>query len=126
MRSMTRLQYQLLVGILFLLLLAAISAAGRFYYRESSAPGAAAEVQQQEAVDVITAVGNLMVLPEGEEPTVATVTDLEQLRGQPFFAQAKVGHKLLIYTKAKKVILYDPIINKIVEISPLNIDAAAQ
>jgi hypothetical protein len=52
---------------------------------------------------------------------VATVSDPEKLKEQPFFTQAKKGDKLLIYAKARKAILYDPAINKIIEVSTLNI-----
>jgi hypothetical protein len=34
---------------------------------------------------------------------------------------AKKGDKVLIYTNAKKAILYDPELNKIVNVAPLNI-----
>ncbi len=76
----------------------------------------------KEAKDVIAQVGKILVLPEGEDPTVATVTNLEKLKDQPFFAKAKLGDRVLIYTGAKKAILYDPIANKIVEVAPLGIE----
>ena len=52
---------------------------------------------------------------------MATVSDLEKLKDQPFFAKAKIGDKVLIYTDAKKAILYDPVNDKIVEVAPINI-----
>ena len=58
---------------------------------------------------------------QGEDPTVATVVDPERLRDQPFFANAKQGDKVLIYTNAKKAILYSPESNKIIEVAPVNI-----
>jgi hypothetical protein len=72
----------------------------------------------------IQAVGKLVILPTNETPTVAAVTDLAPLKDQPFFANAKVGDKVLIYAKAGKAILYDPQANKVVEIAPINISAA--
>ncbi len=41
-------------------------------------------------------------------------------KGQPFFANAQVGDKVLIYYKAKKAILYNPTDNKIVEVGPIS------
>ena len=76
---------------------------------------------ENEADAVIQKVGQLMVLPTDEEPTVATVTDLNALKGQPFFTGAKMGDKVLIYTNAKKAILYDPVANKIVNVAPINL-----
>lgn len=81
-------------------------------------PNAAA---QKEIKDLVTKVGKLVVLPTGEDPTVATVTDPDKLKDQSFFTNAKVGDKILIYTNAKKAYLYNPDINKIVEIAPITI-----
>ncbi|MDO8560360.1 MAG: hypothetical protein Q7S23_05015 [bacterium] len=80
-------------------------------------PGKAA---REETVSLLQRVGKLIVLPEGEEPTVATVNDPERLKVQPFFAKAKQGDKVLIYTNAKKAILYDPVANIIVEVAPVS------
>ena len=82
-------------------------------------------VAEQEVEELVNRVGKLIVLPEGEQPTVATVSDAESLQDQPFFAQAKNGDKVLIYTNARKAILYDPLSNKIVEVAPLNIGETA-
>jgi hypothetical protein len=75
----------------------------------------------QETQDLISKVSLLVVLPQDEQPTVATVTDLSKLQDQPFFANARLGDKVLIYTNAKKAILYRPGENKIIEIAPLNL-----
>ena len=73
--------------------------------------------------DIITKVSKLLVLPQDETPTIATVSDSEKLKNQPFFAEAKKGDKVLIYIKAQKAILYDPIENKIIEIAPIGAGA---
>lgn len=84
------------------------------------------ENAQMEVKKVVEKVSELILLPEGEEPTVATVADPEKLKSQPFFANAKIGDKLLIYNAAKKAILYDPAAHKIIEVAPLNIGGANQ
>lgn len=76
---------------------------------------------QEKVREVVELVGQLIVLPEGETPTVATVTDPERLRDQPFFAKSRAGDKVLIYTNARKAILYRPFEHKLVEVAPLNI-----
>lgn len=75
---------------------------------------------QNETQKVIEEVSKLIVLPEGEEPTVATVSEVEKLREQPFFRNAQNGYKVLIYSGAGKAVLYDPVAKKIVEVAPLN------
>ena len=77
-----------------------------------------------EVKKLVAEVGNLVLLPEGETPTIATVSDPEALKAQPFFAGALKDDKVLIYTTAQKAILYRPSVGKIVQIAPINIGAA--
>jgi len=70
---------------------------------------------------LVNEVGKLMVLPTGEQPTIATVSDITKLVDQPFFAHAKNGDRVLIYTQAKKAILFRESISKIVEVAPINL-----
>jgi len=107
-----------IIGVLVLAVLAAGGTAAYFYNQTQQDP----QSQVQEEIDALVAqVGELVVLPEGEAPTVATVSDIELLREQPFFARGKNGDRVLIYTNARKAILYDPVANKIVEIAPINL-----
>lgn len=71
--------------------------------------------------EIKESVGKLMVLPENEVPTYATVNDLEPLKGNLFFEKARLGDKVLVYSKNGKAILYRPSENKIIEVGPLNI-----
>ncbi len=103
----------LLVGVS----IAAISLYQKVAMLEQSSPS----VKQQEVAAIVAKVGKLIVLPEGETPTVATVTDPEKLKDQAFFANAKSGDKVLIYANAKKAFLYDPVNDKLIDVAPLNI-----
>ncbi len=107
--------------ILLLLLLVAVGSAVYFYRQASVLKDNPQAVARQEARELVDEISKLIVLPEGEDPTVATIADAEKLKAQPFFANAKNGNKVLIYTKAKKAILYDVDSHKIVEVAPLNI-----
>jgi hypothetical protein len=79
------------------------------------------QIQASIEIDqLVSQVGQLMTLPSAEQPTVATVTDLSQLQNQPFFTNAQVGDKVLIYSNEKEAILYRPSDNKIIEVAPLN------
>jgi hypothetical protein len=86
-------------------------------------PSGAADAQVQL---ILSSLGRLMDLPTGETPTVATITDKEKLASQPFFQKAKNGDKLVIYTLAKKAILYDPNRNMIIDVSTINIPSPTQ
>ena len=106
--------------IILVILLCSSLGAGLYFYKKSidNAP----KDTQKELQDTVKIISKLMVLPTNETPTLATVNDPEKLKNQSFFANAKVGDKVLIYTNAKKAILYNPAQNKIVEVSPLNIN----
>ncbi len=106
------------VIVLVVLLIAAIGAGAYFYMKATADPQATA---QKELDKTVGAVGKLMVLPEDETPTLATVEDPAKLQDQPFFKNAKKGDKVLIYTRSQKAILYDPSLNKIVEVAPVNL-----
>jgi hypothetical protein len=104
--------------------ISAIGASVYFYSRYQKAlkqiqnPQAAG---QEELQGVVNQISKFMDLPTGEQPTLATVTDVSKLQDQPFFAKAKNGDKVLIYNTARKAILYDPSRNKIIEVAPLSV-----
>lgn len=114
--------------ILFIILLALVGASGYFFYQYQKVKGEFQNSQigtkkaaDEEAKKLVAEVGKLMILPAIEVPTVATISDISKLKDQPFFLKAKNGNKLLIYTNAKLAILYDPKIQKIVNVAPLNL-----
>lgn len=85
-------------------------------------PQATVEKQSQ---DIITKVGALMQLPQGETPTVANVSDAAAAKKQSaFFANAQNGDKVLMYAKAGEAILYRPSTNHIVLVAPLTFNQA--
>lgn len=109
----------LIAGGVVIIAVVAIAAAG-FFWMKWQAQSNPEKSAKDEVASVLTAVAKLMVLPE-EQPTVATVKDPEKLKDQIFFANAKTSDKVLIYSKARKAILYRPSEDKIIEVAPLNI-----
>jgi len=77
---------------------------------------------QKETKMLISALGELMELPTGEVPTIATISDKEKLKDQPFFKTAENGDKLFAYNTAMIAILYRPSSNKIINVAPISID----
>src|SRR3989344_3799196 len=121
------LNYKLLIPAA-LIVLAVTGAISYYVYSQSQKTSTAQNPQvstQEEVKKLVAEVGKLIALPEGEDPTVATVTDIEKLREQPFFQKAKKGDKVLIYTQAKKAILYDPQAKKIIDVAPINIGTSS-
>ena len=117
---------KVVLSSLLIVTLSSLGAAYYFYQKNAASlsydPTAAA---REEVTDLIAEVGALIVLPEGETPTIATVSDPERLKDQPFFAKAKAGDKVLLYSSAKKAYLYDPVAKKLLEVAPLNIGSDA-
>lgn len=112
---------KILVSALILLVLAAGGAAYYFYAQTQKLTNDPQAGAQEEVEALVVEIGKLIVLPEGETPTVATVSDPERLKDQPFFANAKAGDKVLLYSTARKAYLYDPVAKKLIEVAPLNI-----
>ena len=79
---------------------------------------------QQQVAETVAAVSKIVVLPANETPTLATVSDASKLSSQAFFAKAKNGDKVLIYTQAKEAILYRPSTKQVVQISPINLGSS--
>ena len=110
-----------LVKVLVIAVLA-LGTSSYYFYNEASMLKKDPNKTAKEDTDKLVAqIGKLIVLPEGETPTVVTVSDPEKLKDQAFFSRAKTGDKVLIYTNARKALLYDVENNKIVEVAPINI-----
>ncbi len=88
------------------------------YYRENtqlrSSFTAGTMTHAQEA-DIIAQLSEIMVLPKGEAPLIATISNVALLQGQPFYVNAQRGDKVFVYCAARKTILYDPLAKKIIE-----------
>jgi hypothetical protein len=108
-----------LVVVLSTLLFASLCAAGYFYYQYQQSPRVA---DAKEIAELKETVGGFFMLPEGEEPTLATVTDREKLADQPFFERAENGDKVLIYSNSGRAILYRPNTQKIVDVTTVNVN----
>ena len=79
-----------------------------------------------EIKNTVSEISQFLLLPSDETPTLLTVTDLKQLQGQPFFARASVGDKVLIYAQAGRAVLWRPSIKKIIEVSMVSITPTSQ
>lgn len=115
---MTRpqLQKKHLVRLLGLLLFLGVAGAGGYYYWQYEKVKKDPTIIAQEETKFITGkISAFVDVPKDEQPSIATVTDVEKLKDQAFFKKAKNGDKLVIFAKAAKAILYRPTENKIVD-----------
>lgn len=116
-------------GLVMFLVALAIGA-GATYYTAMNYPQvlglSKGQAQVQAEVDALVGeVGKLLALPSDEKPTVATITDVEKIKEQAFFKSAANGDKVLIYTNARRAILYRPTEKRIIEVGAVNINQAS-
>lgn len=109
------------LGSLFLLVLGALGVIYTVRAKPEWFGIARQEASLDEIQSLISEVGKLIELPPGETPTLATVTEAEKVREQPFFQNAENGDKVLIYANAKKAYLYRPSAKKIIEVGVINL-----
>ncbi|OQA36339.1 MAG: hypothetical protein BWY53_00541 [Parcubacteria group bacterium ADurb.Bin326] len=118
-------------SLLILPMLVAIIIAGWFgydWYRSEREVERLSQKPTAEKMSADTAVllGKIkkhMFLPE-EDPTIATITDAENLiQQQPFYAGAQNGDKLLIFPNAKKAIIYSEARDKLINVGPIYFNA---
>lgn len=104
---------QAVLTVLFVLVLGGggFGAYAIFHHKSSSG--------LQQVNQVTAEVGKLIILPNNETPTLATVTDKSKLQSNSILAKADNGDKLLIYLKNQEVILYRPSAHKIVAVGPV-------
>jgi hypothetical protein len=69
--------------------------------------------KDQAIVDVIS---KSMELPSGESPIVAAVNDVEKISHQSFFSDAQEDDQMVIYSEAKKAIVYRPSSGKVIDV----------
>jgi cell division protein FtsN len=112
--------------IVAVLLLVAVGSSVYFYMKLNEATADPSIKAKEDLQEVIEKVSRIMVLPDDEEPTLATVSDPEKLTDQPFFKRAEKGDKVLLYSQSKKAILYSVSKDKILEVAPFSASGGPQ
>jgi hypothetical protein len=106
----------IIIFVLFLLI-----GAGCFFVGQYSVFEANPNLQgQEQATQILGKVGKLILLPQNETPTMATITDAAQVKqAQPFLKDAEDGDVLIVYTTAGTAILYRPSTDKLIAVGPV-------
>ncbi|MDO8335492.1 MAG: hypothetical protein Q7T74_01765 [Candidatus Saccharibacteria bacterium] len=78
------------------------------------------EPQKAKAVaqSLVEIVGKIYQLPN-ETPTIATITEKGELPPDPFYEKAIEGDKILIFADSRKIIMYRPSENKVIDVGTL-------
>jgi hypothetical protein len=81
--------------------------------------------QEEEAKAIVEAVSKIMDVPTDEAPTIKTVTSFDESSNETAFKNTKSGDKIISYLKNKRVILYRPSDNKIIDVGFLTASQSA-
>lgn len=95
--------------------------AGVYYHSKYQQEVKKANDPTNDVKALLIQVGKLIDLPTDEEPTIATVTNADQITQQPFFTKAKNGDRVIIYTNARLAILFDVVAGKIMNVGTINV-----
>lgn len=86
-------------------------------------PALRQQAAKEEINSWVNKISKHIILPTGEDPMMATITDINALvKEQPFYQGAANGDIILIYSKAKQGYVYDPTKDIIVKMGPVFID----
>lgn len=110
----------IVIIIASILFVASIAAASFFYLQYKSIKDNPESVNQEKTTQLTQKVGKLYKLPD-ETPTIASITDKDKLKSQPFFKNAENGDQLLIYPKTKLAIIYRESSNIIINVGPITL-----
>ena len=107
---------------LIIVVVAIILAVGFLFYHQHQQSDSTKGLSGQSQIDnTVNKVSKLMLLPSGEQPTLAIVNDASKYSSTSFFRNAAKGDQLLVYAQAHEAILYRPSINKIIAVAPLSV-----
>lgn len=106
-----------IAGIVLIIGLVIFALFSSYFFKSSKdIKSDAQSASQQKIIDDVAA----MLSVPGDIPVIATVTNLDKLADQPFFAKAHEDDKLLYYQTTNKVVLYRPAEKRIIEIGTLS------
>jgi hypothetical protein len=106
-----------ILGTIIILLVIALTILGFNYYNLSL------QSQDNRSDEVLAEIKKLVRVGEDENVNVALIEDAEELRKQNagFYANAKKGDFLVVFTTSQRVLIYDRAISQIVNFSSYNI-----
>ena len=119
--------------IIIIILLAVVAGGGYYFYTKynetkqeveklSTAQGQQ-ELTKTQTQQLLGEMRSRIVLPEGEDPVVATITDINLLKENEFYKDAKNDDRVVVYATAKKAYIYRPSTKTIVNVGAFQIES---
>jgi hypothetical protein len=107
-----------LMGIVVIIAAAAVYIITR--NANTSAPNTTNTATSSADAALLTKLSSVMLLPEGEDPVISTITDAQGLKQDaPFYQNTENGDKILIYIESGKIIIYRESENLVVNAGPI-------
>ncbi len=119
--------------LLIVIVVVLIAGGGAYYFwshetfdRSAMTTTTGEELTDDDVASILQAVSKHIILPEGEEPVVAKIINVDELlKTQQFYRGAINGDILLIYQATSKAILYSPSRDMLVNVGPIIADEEA-
>lgn len=115
-----------LIAFLLFMMVAGFAGTAYFYMQTQDLknnPKTSQQAQDNQAANLKAKVAKLISVPADETPVIATVTDKDKLKDQPFFADAQNGDYILMFPQAKKAYIYREKENKLINVGPIAISS---
>lgn len=122
--------------IVIVILLLALAGGGYYFYNKYSETKQEVEklstVQGQQELNksqteqLLSEMRSIIVLPTGEDPVVATITDVKQLDKNEFYKDAQNDDRVIVFAKAQKAYIYRPSTKTIVNVGAFQLDQQSQ
>lgn len=126
---------KILLGLIVVLLLVALAGIGfllkkyndtRQEVEKLSTVQGQQELNKTQTNQLLGEMRAIIVLPSGEDPVVATITDISQLKDKDFYKDAENGDRVVVFTNAKKAYIYRPSSKTIINVGAFQVDNTAQ
>ncbi len=84
------------------------------------------ELSKTQTQELLGEMRQIIIMPTNEDPVVATITDINQLKDKDFYKDAKNGDRVVVFANAKKAYIYSPERKLIVNVGAFQIEEKPQ
>ncbi len=80
------------------------------------------ELSKTQTQQLLGEMKKIILLPQGEDPVVATITDINQLKDKEFYKDAQNGDRVVVFASSKKAYIYRPSSKIVVNVGAFQIE----
>lgn len=84
------------------------------------------ELSKTQTHELLGEMRQIIIMPTNEDPVVATITDINQLKDKDFYKDANNGDRVVVFANAKKAYIYSPERKLIVNVGAFQIEEKPQ